>query len=78
MAERALAWLSSAFSFAALGLAIMAVHGTLAYAIAQGRREIGIRIALGARFSNVLVRSAARPILAIGSEFWPESSSFPE
>ncbi len=66
--ERALAWLSTAFSLAAAGLAIMAVYGTLAFVINQGRREIGIRIALGARTVDILAMSSAMPlgIVALG------------
>lgn len=66
--ERALAWLSTLFSLAAVGLVIMAVYGTLAFAIYRGRREIGIRIALGARTADVLAMNSARPmgVIALG------------
>ncbi len=66
--ERALAWLSSMFSLAAVGLAATAISGTLAFAITQGKREIGIRMALGARTTNVLAMYAALPagVITIG------------
>jgi len=62
-AERVLAWLSTAFAIVAAVLAAMGVYATLAYAIAQGKREIGIRMALGAPPVEVARLLAARPLL---------------
>jgi len=62
-AERVLAWLSAGFSFAAALLSALGVYGTLAYAITQGRREIGIRMALGAPPAGVIRLFSARPML---------------
>ncbi|HLK19094.1 MAG TPA: ABC transporter permease [Bryobacteraceae bacterium] len=61
-AERLLAWLSGIFAIVASVLATLGVYATLAYAIAQSRREIGIRVALGARASDVLRLFSARPM----------------
>ena len=62
-AERVLAWLSTAFAFAAAVLAAMGVYATLAYAIAQSKREIGIRMALGAAPLEVARLLSARPMM---------------
>lgn len=56
--------LITAFSAAALLLAIVGVYGVVAYGVAQRRRELGIRAALGATSSD-LARLVAREGLAM-------------
>jgi putative ABC transport system permease protein len=58
--------LMTIFAVAALLLAAMGVYGLLAYVIAQQQREIGIRIALGARGATILKAVGRRAI----SAFW--------
>jgi len=65
-------WVVGAFAAVAALLAALGLYGVLAHAVTQQRREIGIRMALGARPGNVVshtVRSALSMLslgLAVG------------
>ena len=65
--DRMMAMLSGFFGFLAALLVIVGLHGVLSYFLAQRRREIGIRMALGAsrgRVVSAMLRSACVMLLA--------------
>lgn len=65
-AERLLAWLSAAFSAMAAAMAALAVFGALAYGVVQSKREIGIRMALGAPPVKLVRMLLAKPLTFAG------------
>jgi predicted permease len=66
--ERLLAVLSGFFALAAVVLAGVGLYGVLSYAVVRRTREIGIRVALGARRASVvrLVIAEVSLVMAVG------------
>ena len=65
--ERTFAVLSSAFGMLALALACVGIYGTIAYTVAQRTREIGIRMALGAKRTNILKMVLWETLVVVGT-----------
>jgi predicted permease len=65
--ERLLAALSTFFAVLALLLAVIGMYGVLNYAVTCERRDIGLRMALGARPSHVLRLMTRRLAAVIGA-----------
>jgi putative ABC transport system permease protein len=66
--ERMSAYLLTAFGLLALTLAVVGVCGVVAYSVAQRQREIGIRMAVGARRRDIVrgVLGDAARVVAVG------------
>jgi ABC-type antimicrobial peptide transport system permease subunit len=61
--ERIVAILSAYFGLAAVALAAIGLYGALSLAVAHRRRELGIRVAIGAQAADI-VRAVCSPMAA--------------
>ena len=62
--ERMLSFLAGGFAVLATILAIVGLHGVLVFQVANRTREIGIRMALGAR-RGIIIRLVASEMIAV-------------
>jgi putative ABC transport system permease protein len=60
-------FLASLFAITALILSVVGIYSVLAYIVAQDRREIGIRLALGARGTHVMGHVVRRGLMLTGA-----------
>jgi hypothetical protein len=65
--ERLVSRLSAVFAVIALIMAAMGICGTVAYSVSQRTREIGIRMALGARARTIVSMLARDTALTVGA-----------
>jgi len=61
------AWMAGAFAIMALILAALGVYGAISCSVAQSTKEMGIRMALGARPGQVLFRTLRDGLIVAGS-----------
>jgi ABC-type antimicrobial peptide transport system permease subunit len=54
--------LLTAFAATALALACLGIYGTLSYVVSLRRREVGLRVALGARQGNIVAQFLAKAL----------------
>jgi ABC-type antimicrobial peptide transport system permease subunit len=63
--DRLMARLMSAYGGLALALAALGLYGVTAYGVARRRREIGIRMALGAGRGRILATAIKGPLVQV-------------
>ena len=69
--RRAPMLISAGFSLVALFLAAIGIYGVLAYGVAERRRELGVRMALGGSTGSVFRLVMSDGVIMVGWGSWP-------
>jgi hypothetical protein len=64
--RRLLLWLVTIFALVGLSVALIGLYGTLSYIVAQGTREVGVRLALGATTGELYRMVIRRGLTMVG------------
>src|SRR5581483_6273493 len=64
---RAATWALSVMGMLASMLAVTGLFGMAAYSVSRRSKELGIRMALGARAKHVMTAALGRPVLLLGA-----------
>jgi predicted permease len=65
-AQRMRTWLLTVVAAASLGLTCLGIYGTLSYVVSLQRREVGLRVALGALSGAILVQFLGKVFRVVG------------
>ncbi len=65
-ARRSYSWLFGVFALVALLMAVAGIYGVISYTVSQRTREMGIRIALGARGGQVIAQVLREGFVVLG------------
>ena len=65
-AHRVRTWLLTVVATASLGLTCLGIYGTLSYVVTLQRREVGLRVALGALSSTILAQFLGKVLRVVG------------
>jgi ABC-type antimicrobial peptide transport system permease subunit len=68
---RLLAQLLGAFAGLALLLAVIGTYGVLSFMVAERRREIGIRVAIGATRRSIVALVTKQGLVIVCPSAWP-------